>query len=181
MRFYKTTGIVIKRRNIGEADRILTIFTNDKGKIQVKAPNVRKIPSRRSGHTELLNLGTFFLHRGHVLPILTEAQTIQDFEILKKDLSKIGFAYHVCELVDGLCAENQENIKIYHLLEHALHQISEEENPSLIVNEFELELLSLLGFYTVSRFQNIQNVHAFIENLLERSLKSKKIIPLFRA
>ncbi|PIZ97846.1 MAG: DNA repair protein RecO, partial [Candidatus Levybacteria bacterium CG_4_10_14_0_2_um_filter_35_8] len=55
MNSYKTEGIVIKRRNLGEADKILTIFTKRYGKIQVKAPGIRKINSRRSPHVELLN------------------------------------------------------------------------------------------------------------------------------
>jgi len=54
MKSYKTEGIIIKRKNFGEADRILTIFTKNKGKISIVAKGVRKINSRRAPHIELL-------------------------------------------------------------------------------------------------------------------------------
>ena len=62
-RAYKTEAIIIKRRNFGEADRILTILTKNYGKIQVRAPGVRKITSRRSSHIELLNFSSLTLYR----------------------------------------------------------------------------------------------------------------------
>src|SRR3990167_4660571 len=108
MRTYKTEGIIIKRKNFGEADRIITVLTRNHGKIQVKATGVRKIQSRRSSHVELLNHASLFIYKGRgSLPILTEAETIDSFQDIKNDLTKVGFAYHICELIDGLCAENQ--------------------------------------------------------------------------
>ena len=64
MRTHKTEGIIIKRRNYGEADRILTVFTKYNGKIQVKATGIRRIPSRRSAHVELLNYSVLNLYKG---------------------------------------------------------------------------------------------------------------------
>ena len=175
MRAYKTEGIVIKRKNFGEADRIITIFTKKHGKIQVKATGVRRITSRRSSHIELLNYGIFNLHRGRSLPVLTEVQSLETFYKLKNNLAKIGYAYHVCELVDGLCAENQESFEIFMLLGRTLRRISLESNLKEIVRDFELNLLRLLGFYTASQNLNF-NTQNFIENILERKLKSKQIL-----
>ena len=59
MRSFKTEGIVIKRRNFNEADRIITVFSKRNGKINIKASGVRKITSRRSPHLELLNYSIF--------------------------------------------------------------------------------------------------------------------------
>jgi len=73
MRGFKTEGIVLKRRNFGEADRILTVFTKDRGKISVLAKGVRRITSRRAGNVELLNRVSIFLHQTRGMPILTEA------------------------------------------------------------------------------------------------------------
>jgi DNA repair protein RecO (recombination protein O) len=109
MRSFRTEGIVIKRSNYSEADRIVTIFTKQNGKIKVKATGVRKIASRRSPHIEPLNYCIFSLYQGKGMPVLTEVESKECFPLLKKDLGRIGLAYHVCELIDGLCAENQEN------------------------------------------------------------------------
>ena len=64
MRSFKAEGIVIKRSNYSEADRIVTIFTKKNGKIKVKANGVRKIASRRSPHIELFNYCVFGLYQG---------------------------------------------------------------------------------------------------------------------
>ena len=178
LRSFKTEGIIIKRRNFGEADRILTVFTKRLGKIQVKAVGVRRITSRRSPHVELLNLSALTLHKGKSLPILTEAQTIEDFSLIKDSLIKVGFAYHICELVDGLCPENQENGRVFDLLSEVLFRLEHEEDIASVIHEFEVELLTILGYYKPSwRFQSIDTT-SFIESILERRLKSKRILPL---
>ena len=178
MRAYKTEGIVIKRKNYSEADRIVTIFSKTHGKIIIKASGVRKIASRRSPHIELLNYCVFSLHQGKMMPILTEVESLQNFSLLKNDLKRIGAAFHICELIDGLCAENQENLEIFNLLESTLHKLSTAPKLADIIYEFEVELLKLLGFYQHSdklKF-NTKNV---IESILERKLKTRPILYQF--
>ena len=69
MRNFKTEGIIIKRRDYGEADRILTVMTREYGKLKIKAKGVRKITSRRSAHIELLNHTVFYIFI-KVIPLL---------------------------------------------------------------------------------------------------------------
>lgn len=176
LRSFKTEGIIIKRRNFGEADRILTVFTKRNGKIQVKASGVRKITSRRSSHIEPLNYSILSFYKGRSL-ILTEAQTLENFSLIKDDLTKVGFAYHICELVDGLCADNQENDRVFGLLLTILRRLSIEKNIVEIIHEFEIDLLVQLGFYKYSALSKNLNTAFFIENILERKLKSRQIIP----
>lgn len=178
MRNFKTEGIIIKRRNIGEADRFLTVFTKNHGKITVKAAGVRRITSRRSAHVELLNCAILTLYKshGHALPILTETQALEDFSEIKNDFTKIGFAYHICELIDGLCPENQENRAVFFLLQDTLARLSTEDDFLLLVHEFEIELLTVLGYWHKPQIasQNL-NTQYFIEGILERKLRSKTI------
>jgi DNA repair protein RecO (recombination protein O) len=175
MRSFKTEGIVIKRSNYSEADRIVTIFTKKNGKIKVKATGVRKITSRRSPHIELLNYCVFNLYQGRNMFTLTEVDSRESFPLLKKDLKRIGFAYHVCELIDGLCPENQEHEDVFMLLGRTLRKLSKEENLSAVVHEFELDLLQILGFYKPSNSE--VDTQSLIEEILERRLKTKQILP----
>lgn len=177
MRSFKTEGIVIKRSNYSEADRIVTIFSKRQGKIKIKASGVRRITSRRSPHIELLNYANFNLYQGRSMATLTEVESIETFSNLKKDLKKIGLAYHICELIDSLCAENQENTEIFTLLETSLKRLSKEEDSDLVIYEFELELLKLLGFYKHSESLLKINTQGLIEQILERRLKTKQILP----
>lgn len=181
MRHYRTEGVIIRRRNFGEADRILTIFTKKSGKIKIKAPGVRKISSRRSSHVELLNLSLLTLYKGRNLPILIEAQSLENFSLLKEDLIKIGFAYHICELIEGLCPENQENRSVFYLLTNTLERLAKEDNKNIayVIHEFEIKLLTILGFWHHGRSLNNINIQSLIENILERKLKSKKIFSKF--
>jgi len=177
MRSFKTEGIVIKRSNYSEADRIVTIFTKQNGKIKIKATGVRKIASHRSPHIEPLNYCIFSLYQGKGMPVLTEVLSKECFPSLKKDLKRIGFAYHVCELIDGLCAENQESADIFMLLGRTLRKLSTQENLKEIIYEFELELLRLLGFHKPSESAVRVDTQEIIENLLERRLKTMQILP----
>jgi len=175
MRTYKTEGFVIKRRNFREADRLLTVFTKRNGKIQINAPGVRKITSRRASHVELLNYSLFSIYESRNLPILTEAQSIETFPSLKNNLSKVSALYYVCELIDGLCPENQENEKVFHLLKDFLFDLKTKQDQEELIRKFEINLLTILGFYrTVEKSQNI-NMSLFIERILERKLKTKQI------
>ncbi len=175
MRSFKTEGVVIRRRNVGEADRIITVFTKHHGKITIKAKGVRKISSRRSGHIELLNLVNLSLYRGRVSPILTEVETIENYGGLKDNLKSVGFAYHICELIDSLCAENQENYQVYKLLCDVLSKLETLENQADVVSVFEKELLNALGFSSIN---HIVDTHMLIEQILERRLKTKRIFSL---
>ena len=178
MRSFKTEGIIIRRINYKEADRIITIFSKKSGKISIKAAGVRRITSRRSPHIELLNLSNFNLYQGKGMPVLTEVDSIENFSDLKKDLIKIMAAFHVCELIDGLCAENQENVEIFNLLQQTLRKISTQKSLVSVVYEFEIELLRLLGFYTKTTALKV-NTKAVIEEILERKLKTRQILPQF--
>jgi DNA repair protein RecO (recombination protein O) len=167
-------GIVLKRRNIGEADRILTIFTRKFGKMSIKAAGVRKITSKRSSHIEPLNYSVLSLYQGKGMPILTEVMTKESFGELKQDLTKIGFAYHLCELVDGLCPEGQENGQVFDLLSSVLFDLCGDCNVAERIHEFEIALLTTLGYWS-ERSAQLQ-MSSVIESILERKLKTRAML-----
>lgn len=179
IRSYRTEGIIIKRRNLGELDRILTVLTKYNGKIQVKAPGVRKITSRRSSHVELLNLSLLTLYKSSrsLFPILTEAQALEEFLPIKNNLPKVGFAYYICELVDRFCPDNQENRKAFFLFKDTLYGLGSNYNSQSIIENFEDELLATLGF--LPKLHKLRDKQAFIEDILEGKLTTKRLLPLF--
>lgn len=179
MRLYKTEGIVLKRKNFREADRILTVFTKSHGKIMVNAPGVRRITSRRSSHIELLNLSIFTLYQSakSFYPIVTEAQVLEDFSSIKNSLGKIGFAYYICELIDSLCAQNQENRGIFFLAKDILFKLNNYSLNNEIIDNFENELLVALGF--LPKLNYLNNKYLFIEQILERRLSTRRLLPVF--
>ncbi len=177
MHSFRVEGIIIKRKNYGEADRIITVVTPHHGKIKIIAKGVRKISSKRSPHVELLNLSILSLASGKML-ILTEAETLYHHLGLKKDLQRSGLAFYICELIDGLLPEHQENLAVYNLLKQTLRDLESEGNHRAVINKFEQDLLTLLGFWPRERMF-LENPEEFIEGIMERKIKTKKILNLF--
>ena len=145
----KLEGIILKRRNLGEADRILTVFSYQKGKISVLAKGVRRITSRRAGNVELLNRCLMYLHQAKTFLILTEAASLDTYQKLKGDLTLSAYAFHIIELVDKLTAENQENRVLYEHLVNILQRLSRHPRQ-ILVRAFEVKILTTLGFATFS-------------------------------
>lgn len=171
MRSYRVGGVVIKRKDIGEADRLLTLFTKRYGKIRVVAKGVRRIKSRRGGHVELFNHVALYLHKGRQFDIVTEAQAVDTHLRIRKNLDLIGLAYYVCELIDGLCAEHQPHPRVYELLVAALRELD-----GGIIQTFEQTLLFELGFLPKNASSTKLHTSSFIEHLLERKIKSKAFL-----
>lgn len=161
---FKTEGIILKRKDFGEADRILTVFTKRFGKISVLAKGVRRITSRRAGNVELLNRTMMFLHQGKNFYILTEAESIDTYEALKTNLILSTYAYHLIELTDKLTAENQENYILYENLVEVLERLS--KNPrQILIRAFEAKILSYLGFLSFLRESKEGDIGEILEKL----------------
>jgi DNA repair protein RecO (recombination protein O) len=171
MATYKTEGVILKRSDFGEADRILTIYTNRHGKIRAMAKGVRKITSRKGGNLELFNHCVLFLARGRNLDIVTEAQVVNSFSRLGDELEKAAAAFYLVELVDQLTPDEQINRQVFDLLVDALDDLrATSHQPQAVIQGFEIELLKLLGFW--SDAVDIKNIKGYIEEIIERKLRS---------
>ncbi len=169
---FKTEGIILKRRDFGEADRILTVFSLHRGKITVLAKGVRRITSRRGGNVELLNRVQMYLHPGKNFLILTEAVALDTFQKLKDDLTLSTYSFHILELVDKLTAENQENRILYEHLVEVLKRLSRKPRQ-ILIRAFEVKILSNLGFDTFRAYTS--KVSAQLENSLWDEIEKLKI------
>lgn len=174
---YKVEGIVLKRRNSGEADKILTIFTKQYGKIKVVAKGVRKSNSRRGPHLEIFSQALFVLYQGKNLDSVSEVKAIDVYGGLRSDLKTVRIAYFLCELIDSLTAEKQDHPDIYLLLCQALQSIDRGRPFSLA--QFSLEVLRVLGFLSQKRELRSSQIIPFIESITERKMRTPPIIRQF--
>ena len=145
-RVYQTEAIIIKRIKLGEADRILTFFTPDYGKLKAVAKGTRRTRSKMGGHVELLTHSSLLLARGRNLDIVTQAQTINSFMPLKENLKHMSCGLYLSELVDSFTEEHIENRDIFLLFLDTLHQLSEAKNNDIALRYFELHLLDYSGY-----------------------------------
>lgn len=178
-RTYKSEGVVLKRTNFGEADRIITFYTKHYGKVTCLAKGVRRVTSRKRGSLEIFNSVNFLAAKGRGIDIVTEAETINSFSQWRRNLKKVAVAYQVCEILDRLTAENSEQEEVYDLLVGCLEKLGQTRREELesLINNFGGSLLKLLGFWPKDRnFPVNFDVSLYIEQIIERELKSKNFL-----
>lgn len=145
-RLYHDEGVVLRRRDLGEADRILTVFTRRHGKLRVVAKGVRKTKSRLAGHLEPYTRTQLMLARGRNLDVVAQASLIDAYRGLRVDEVRIAHAGYLGDLIDSLTIEGQENEAVFDALTAALDQLSSDDDPFVVTHHLEVRVLSLLGF-----------------------------------
>jgi DNA repair protein RecO (recombination protein O) len=150
-----TEGLILKRVNFGEADRVLTVLTDRYGKISTIARGVRKITSRRAGNIEVLNRVKLHLFKAKSYT-LSEAESIDTFQRIKDSLTLSTYAFHILELIDRLVPEEQKNPNIYALVLETL-ELLKTSPRQIFIRSFEVKLLSLLGFWSTAALPNMKD------------------------
>jgi len=146
-RAFRTEAIILKRRDMGEADRLLTLLTPRHGKLDVIAKGARKPTSQKTGHVELFTRADMLIHRGREIGVAVQAEMIEPYLGLRDDLRRGAFANYTVELLDRFTAHAEEDyIDLFDLLDDTLKRLSEDDDPRLAVRYYEMRMLDLLGF-----------------------------------
>jgi DNA repair protein RecO (recombination protein O) len=146
-RSFRVEAVVLRHADWGEADRLLTLYTRERGKVRALAKGARKIRSRKAGHLEPFTHVTLQLARGRDLFIVTQADTVDAYLPIHENLVKTSHAAYVVELLDRFTYEDDtENHKIFQLLTDALARLEKETDPWLVIRYYEVQLLDLLGY-----------------------------------
>ncbi|MEL7637442.1 MAG: DNA repair protein RecO [Anaerolineaceae bacterium] len=145
-RSYRVQALVIRHREFGEADRILTLYTLEKGKLQAIAKGVRKIKSRKAGHLEPFTQVNLQLAKGRNFEVVTQAETIRNFDNIRENLKLTAQAAYVLELLDRFTYEEGENRALFNLVTETLVRLDSGVVPGLVVHYYEVHLMDILGF-----------------------------------
>lgn len=143
---YKTKGIIIRKRDLSEADRLLTVYTKDFGKILAKAKAVKKSQAKLKGHLELFLYSDLMFAEGRSLDIVTGAETINSFSSLHNDLSSLAAAYCLSELIDRLIAGPEPDENVWRLILSSFEGLNQGGDMKLLLKNFSIEFLGLLGY-----------------------------------
>jgi DNA repair protein RecO (recombination protein O) len=143
---YATPAVVLRQRKLGEADKIVTLFSPNKGKLDAVAKGVRRTKSRLAGHLEPLTHGTYLLAEGRELDIVTQAETLDGYPALRIDLERLSRGLYCAELTDRLMPERSEAHPVFRLLADSLQNLARSEQIDLAVRFFETRLLDELGY-----------------------------------
>ena len=142
---YREVGVVLRTIRLGEADRIVTVVTEGRGKVRAVAKGVRKTKSRFGGRLEPLQHVALQLYEGRSLDTITQAETIDHFRTIREDLDRLGRATTLLEVVDAVVQEGDEDPRLYRMLLGALRTLEAQPAP-LVVPAFFWKLLAHVGF-----------------------------------
>ena len=143
---YSTEALVLKHSNVGETDRLITLYTKNYGKVQAYAKGVRKINSRLAGYLEPLNRVSILLRQGRNLPLITEADVLDAFNTTSTNFEAIVSGSYIAECLDAFTLEGVENIDLFDLGCSELKQIQTVQNAETQLRFFELQLLTISGY-----------------------------------
>ncbi len=146
-RSYKTTGIVIGRRDLGEADRLVVLITSEHGKLKAVVRGARKAKSRLAGHVELFARTELVLAQGKSLDVVTGARLLSFPHGLLERPEALSFAYIAASALDRLVPEAVEAPRIYALMEEALEAASALDGYLPVIElAFKLRLADAMGY-----------------------------------
>jgi len=146
--FYRTTGYIIKKTDLREADQLFAIYTKDFGRIDVLGRAIRKIKSKLRSGAELLNFSEIEFIQGKGYKILTDAILINKFNEIRKNPEKIEVACKISDVLNQMVKAPESDEKIFDLLSEAWNRLKIDK-PSLsilVYYYFFWNLVSLLGY-----------------------------------
>jgi DNA repair protein RecO (recombination protein O) len=146
-RSFRASAVVLRHGDMGEADRLLTLYTREHGKVRAIAKGARKMTSRKAGHLEPFTHVSLQLSKGRDLLIVTQAEMVNSFPGLREDLVKTGYAAYLLELLDRFTyEEGSANPSMFQILVESLERVEKESDAWLAVRYYEMRLLDHLGF-----------------------------------
>ncbi|MBP9702370.1 DNA repair protein RecO [Candidatus Woesebacteria bacterium] len=170
MKYHKYHAIVINRRNIKDADRFLTLYTLESGKVDVYARSVRSLKSKRLASLDLFtHISCEAIEKNDRLT-LTHVDLLHTHQDSKTSLANISRLFQIGELVDKLTPDGDPHPEVYNLLLTALTHLHRFDTPEYLTR-FKKKLLTELGFDP-----DPADLDAYIESLLSRPLRTRHIL-----
>lgn len=147
MATFSLTAVNVGSHVLGESDRIVVMFSREKGLHRAVAKGARKPGTKMAGKSEPLNINRLLLSKGKSLDIITQCESVQTFFNLRQDLERLSYALYFAELTQtfgqGLSEESET---YFDKLSMAIGLMSEgTKDPAVQCLEFELALLDLIG------------------------------------
>ena len=138
-------GIIINTKNYSDTSKILDIYTKEYGVIGVLAKGCKSLKSSLRSVTDKLTYAVFTIYyKKDKLSLLSEANVIDNFSNVKKDIEKVSYVSYIVDLSNQVYKQN-DNKDIYNILISAIKKINDNFNPLIITNIVELKYLNYLG------------------------------------
>lgn len=147
MPLVKAQGIVLKMINVGEADKIITLFTDKLGKIQAVAHGSRKAKSKLMASTQVFAYCEYVFYKGKSLYTINQSEIKESFQTILDDLYTLTYCSYLVELMDAVTQYDESNIELFKLFLKTLYLMSgSDADKELVTRAFELKAMSISGY-----------------------------------
>ncbi|HEY8420477.1 MAG TPA: DNA repair protein RecO [Thermoclostridium sp.] len=146
MSYVRTRGMVVREVKVGEYDKILTVVTEDLGKISVSARGVRRGGNRYSAGTQVFSYCDWVLYKGKNTYILNSCDIIDSFYEIRQDMTLLAHAAQMLQLVHDTTFENHPAKDQLTVFIYALKALLNKRTPSLVFRVFALKTVQIIGF-----------------------------------
>jgi DNA repair protein RecO (recombination protein O) len=146
---YRDQAIVLRTQKLGEADRIITLFTRDHGRLRAVAKGVRRTKSRWGARLEPASHVDLLLYSGKTFDVVSQAETIENYgDVISQDYQQWTIASSILEAAERFTAQEQEPaLQQFLLVSGALKALAHKTyDPSLILDAYLLRSLSVAGY-----------------------------------
>lgn len=146
MRSYTASTIVLRRIDLGEKDRIVTVLAREQGKLSAVAKGARRPGSKLAGASEPFTYSKMFLSSGRDLEVLTQAEIKESFPNVRQDITAVAYGLYILDLVNQFTDERQPHPEIFDTLLSVMYVLEGGADPEVAARYFELHLLEMLGY-----------------------------------
>jgi len=143
---YITEAVVLSVRDMGEADRLVILFSRDRGKLSAAAYGARRPRSRLAGSVQSFAQVDISLMPGRNLETVGQCEVKRSFRELREDITLMTYAAFLAELVSELWPDRSPEPSAYDVLLGAFGLLSQ-RNPRLVSLAGAWQLLALAGFH----------------------------------
>ena len=128
METFKVEAIVLKTDDFGDANRVVTLFTKEFGKLEANAYGCRRSRSPLSGAMQMFNHISAEITRGSKVDTIRDADILNFYDALTKDLERLAYASLLFEIVNRMTFPRQQELATFNLLKKSLPALSK-RNP----------------------------------------------------
>lgn len=161
-KYQKIHAVILSRKPLKESDYLLTVYSKERGKLKVLARGMRKQNAKLAGRLQQLYNVELYLAGSGIWPTVTSASVIDKYPKLRANLEALSLSFYAAEMVTKLTIDDEENPRIYDLLNRFLLELNRtqkkidfsnvERTWPPILEKFRLDLLRIIGHAVTVRF-----------------------------
>lgn len=141
-------GLVVREVQTGEYDKLLTVVTEEMGRICISGKGVRSLKSRHMPSTQLFCYSSFVLRQSHGYFYISDSTLKESFFGLRMDLNRLALASYLCDITAEMAVEGVGDAELLRLTLNTLYALANHQKIPLtqLKAAFELRCAAIEGF-----------------------------------